>query len=407
MEPRVERRGVARELLAQASFVRLWLIGGLANAMRWLELLASALFAYQITGSGFAAAAVTAARTLPLLLFGALAGAVSEATNRQHILVGGLIFTGFNALVVTALDIGGTLDVGLISISSFLSGIVWASEMSTRRRMVGEAAGHDRVVQAIAFDSVTGAGTRLVGPVLGGLAFELVGVSGAYALSGIVQLFCAMLASGLGYRQMVHPLRLGRMVQDIAGSLRFGLRQPQIVTVFAITVVMNMFGFSFNGLIAPIGRGTFEVSPTLVGVLAAAEPLGAILGGMALASGTVRLPPRQVFIGGTLAFFVALIGMALSPSYWLAVAVLVAGGIGTAGFGNMQTSLILTESPPEMRSRLMGIVSVCIGTGPLGVLLAGALSDRIGPTQAVLAMAIAGAAITLLIAVRVGRRRLV
>lgn len=42
------------------------------------------------------------------------------------------------------------------------------------------------------------------------------------------------------------------------------------------------------------------------------------------------------------------------------------GGFGTAGFGNMQPSLMLTEAPPEMRSRLMGVVTMCIGTGPLG-----------------------------------------
>ena len=41
------------------------------------------------------------------------------------------------------------------------------------------------------------------------------------------------------------------------------------------------------------------------------------------------------------------------------------GGFGTAGFSNMQTTLMLTEAPSEMRSRLMGLVTVGIGTGPL------------------------------------------
>ena len=76
---------------------------------------------------------------------------------------------------------------------------------------------------------------------------------------------------------------------------------------------------------------------------------------------------------------VALIVMALSPWYWLAFAVLVMGGFGTAGFSNMQSTLMLTEAPTEMRSRLMGIVTVCIGTGPLGILAAGALAGRIRP----------------------------
>jgi MFS family permease len=97
--------------------------------------------------------------------------------------------------------------------------------------------------------------------------------------------------------------------------------------------------------------------------------------------------------------------MTLSGSYWLALLVLFAGGLGTAGFGNMQSTLILTEAPAEMRSRLMGIVSVCIGTGPLGVLFAGAVSDRLGPATAVQYMAVAGAVITILLAALLARRR--
>jgi MFS family permease len=103
-------------------------------------------------------------------------------------------------------------------------------------------------------------------------------------------------------------------------------------------------------------------------------------------------------------FTVTLIVMALSPSYWLALAALIIGGFGTAGFGNMQSTLMLTEAPIEVRSRLMGIVTVCIGTGPLGVLLAGVLSDQIGPRGAVLAMAAAGLVATGALAMALRRR---
>ena len=42
-------QGPVRELLALPDFLRLWLVGAFANAMRWLELLASGLFAYEVT----------------------------------------------------------------------------------------------------------------------------------------------------------------------------------------------------------------------------------------------------------------------------------------------------------------------------------------------------------------------
>ncbi len=81
---------------------------------------------------------------------------------------------------------------------------------------------------------------------------------------------------------------------------------------------------------------------------------------------------------------------------------LIVGGFGTAGFGNMQTTLMLTEAPIEMRSRLMGIATVGIGTGPLGVLAAGAIASEFGPRGAVLAMASLGllATLTLVLALR-------
>ena len=102
---------------------------------------------------------------------------------------------------------------------------------------------------------------------------------------------------------------------------------------------------------------------------------------------------------------VALIVMALSPSYWLAFAVLVIGGFGTAGFGNMQIDPDADRGAAEMRSRLMGIVTVCIGTGPLGVLAAGALAGELGPRGAVLVMATAGLVLTAALAVWLRQRR--
>ena len=69
---------------------------------------------------------------------------------------------------------------------------------------------------------------------------------------------------------------------------------------------------------------------------------------------------------------------------------LVVGGFGSAAFANMQTSLIVLHAPAHIRSRLMGLLTVCIGMGPLGILLIGVLADRFGPMLAVDIVGIAG-----------------
>jgi MFS family permease len=72
--------------------------------------------------------------------------------------------------------------------------------------------------------------------------------------------------------------------------------------------------------------------------------------------------------------------------------VLVAGGLGLALFGNMQTSLILTEVPAALRSRQMGLITVCIGMAPLGQILMGVLSEQFGVRGGVLVSGLTGLA---------------
>lgn len=400
--------GPLGELLRLPDFLRLWLVGASANAMRWLELLASGLFAWEVTHSALAVSVVVAARQLPQLAFGALAGAVSEAMNRKTIVMLALLVPAAVSTILATLATTNHLALWCVALGNLVSGTMWSTEMSTRRRMVGEVAGPNRIVPAIALDSATNAATRMVGPLLGGIVFGWLGMKGAYTLTALVQFVGAFVLAGLVHPQVTRKLDLGRIPADIAEGLAFAWTRPTILLVYGVTIVTNAFAFAYTGLVAPLGAGVFGVSPALVGLLAAAEPIGALTGGALIAAGFVRMDRRLTFAGGASLFMVALIVMAVSPSYWLAFSVLVIGGFGTAGFGNMQTTLMLTEAPAEMRSRLMGLVTVGIGTGPLGILAIGALSGELGPRGAVLVMASSGltATIALTIALRRHSRRL-
>lgn len=383
-----------RELLRSSDFLRLWLVGAFANAMRWLEMLASGLFAWEVTGSALAVAVVVAVRQLPLLFLGAFAGAISEAINRKLILMTALMVAAVTSTLLATLATTGHLELWHVALGNLVSGTMWTTEMSTRRRMVGEAAGPHRIVPAIALDSATNAMTRMVGPLLGGLAFQWLGMKGAYTMTALVQFAGAFALAGLVHAQVTRRLEVAKIPAEIADGLRFAWTKPTILLVFAITVVTNLFAFCYSGLVAPLGLGEFHVSPALVGVLAAAEPTGALIAGTLIAAGFLRMDRRTAFAGGSALFMVALVIMAVSPVYWLALLVLFIGGFGTAGFGNMQTTLMLTEAPHEMRSRLMGLVTVGIGTGPLGILAVGVLAEPLGPRGAVLVMAATGLVLT-------------
>ena len=60
----------------------------------------------------------------------------------------------------------------------------------------------------------------------------------------------------------------------------------------------------------------------------------------------------------------------------------------------------LSASDPVYRSRMMGLLTVCIGTGPLGILHVGAMAEWLGPSRAITVMAAEGLVVLLLAVVR-------
>jgi hypothetical protein len=56
----------------------------------------------------------------------------------------------------------------------------------------------------------------------------------------------------------------------------------------------------------------------------------------------------------------------------------------------MQATLIFLAAPPEMRSRLYGVLSVCIGLGPIGFLHIGLLASWIGAPGATMVTGVEG-----------------
>ena len=62
----------------------------------------------------------------------------------------------------------------------------------------------------------------------------------------------------------------------------------------------------------------------------------------------------------------------------------------------MQATLVYLSAPPEMRSRMLGVLSVCIGIGPIGFVALGMLADAIGAPWATAASGVTGLLVLLL-----------
>jgi MFS family permease len=80
---------------------------------------------------------------------------------------------------------------------------------------------------------------------------------------------------------------------------------------------------------------------------------------------------------------VGLGAFAVLPWYGPALVLQLLIGFAEAGFGTMQSAIVLLAAPERLRGRAMGILSVCIGTYPLGALWIGFFAGQVGAAPAI------------------------
>ena len=373
-----------RHLLRNREFRLIWLIGAATNTLRWLEILAVGVVVFDLTGSPFQVAFMVILRFAPMALIGAFTGVVAERFNRRLFQILSLGFMMTTSIVLTVLVFGGYLNLWVIGISVVLNGLFWTTDNPIRRTLLGEVVQPAQIGIAMSLDTVTNSTTRFLGPLVGGIFLEFAGLEGVFLVGAIFY------GSALGLALLVHavPDQQNPGHGSIFSFLTDGIKVLQtnrvLVGVLAITVIYNLWAFPFVSMIPVIGKDVLGLSPLPVGLLVSAEGAGTLIGALlVLLTRSVAHYRRLYTFGLSLSLAMALIYSQMGAFVPSGV-FLVLEGIGAGFFAAMQAALVLLNTPPEMRSRMMGLLSVCVGLCALGFLHIGLLADWVGAQNAVL-----------------------
>ena len=359
--------------------------------MRWLELLAVALFVHRETESAMAVALAVFLRQAPMFLLGAFAGVLSERGDRRRILLAGFVAMTAVMGLLCLLAFSGGLAVHHVAIGVFCSGIFWALDFPVRRTMLGDLAGRSGFGAAMALDSSTSNLTRMMGPVAGGLLMESLGIAGAY-LAGVACFGAgALLLAFTPYRRASAAAPGKNLLADVREGFAYLRQAPLVLGAVLLTVLMNLFGFPYLNMLPVIGREALALDAVAIGSLISTEAATAFLTALVIAA-FVR--PRHflaLYIGAGALFLACILCFSFTSGYGEAVSVLLVSGVGFAGFAAMQGAIILEHAAPAMRARVMGVMAVAIGAGgPVGTLHVGFLADLFGASWAVRIMAAEG-----------------
>ena len=360
---------------------RLWYVGMVVSTVRWLETVAMGIVVYQQTGSAFVVAMITMLRLLPMGLFGAFLGAFAERFDRRLTLAGVVGLMAVTSAALSVIAWTATLEVWHLALASFINGCGWATDNPLRRMMMGEVTGRDRMATAMALDVGASNASRMVGPTVGGLLLAGAGIEGAFLLS--VLMYASAVVATLRVRTRIPSSPgAGAVLARTWEGVAIVLTDKRLGAIMAVTVIYNVFAWPFTSMIPVIGRDRLFLGPQGVGLLTSVDGVGAFVGAFVLALWLAPGWHARAYVGGVAAYLVGLIAFALAPVPVLAAAALLVTGLSGAAFATLQATIVYLAAPVEMRSRILGVLSVCIGTGPVGFLWLGWLADRIGAPHA-------------------------
>ena len=376
--------------LTDRRFLAIFLIGALTSLVRWLEMLVFGVYVFAETGSATTTAAMTLLRLLPLALFGAFAGAVADRIDRRRLMLWALVFMSALSGGLAVLSWSGRIEVWHLGAAAFLGGVFWITDFPVRRAFIGEVVRGPYLGRAMGVDTLANNGTRMLGPLVGGALLAAVGLTGAFVLSAVLHALCWVILRMVRFEPPSPAGRANNVWRSMAEGFRHLRGDRRLTGILAVTVVFNLWAFPMISMIPVIGEESFGLGPAAVGVLAAAEGAGALLGAVLVAVAVRSANFMGLYFGGCTVYLALSVGFAASPVPWLAGVMLLAVGLGGAAYAAMQTTLVLLSAPAAVRGRMMGVLSVCIGTGPLGFYHVGLLADWLGARDAVALIGLEG-----------------
>ena len=395
------------EVLKTKDFKKLWFIGTTAMSMRWIEQIALGYYVYQITKDEFLVGLVFFFRNVPMLLFGAFIGVISDEFDKKKILQITLIFTAIIYFILTISSFLDQLNYFQICFGAFIAGLAWSFDFPIRRSMLSEIVDKRLYPSAIGVDMTSSNLARIIGPVLAGIVLQQVNLFPIYLFGTIMFLMAFVACLKLETKQFTReesPSNLGRFIYELIEGIKYIFTSKILITVLIVTIIMNFLVFTYQSQLTGLVQTNISDLPIILGFLAAVEGIGATLGTLIIANFPLKRG-MLIFLSGSFLFGVCIISFTFSEFLFVSILLMLIGGFGMAGFGTLQSILIISSAEQKIRGRVLGILAITIGTQPIGAFILGYFSREYGSVTAVkISVVIAMVILTLVTIVYFGNK---
>lgn len=360
---------------------RLFFAGqGISLIGSWMTQLATVWLVYSLTNSPLMLGVVAFTSQIPSFFLSPFGGVFADRFSRHRTLIGTQILAMLQSLSLAALALTNTIEIWHIIALSLCQGFINAFDAPARQAFVTDLIEkREDLANAIAVNSTMFNGARLIGPAIGGLLLARVGAAYCFLIDGLS--YIAVIMALLAMR--IPPSRIQKStanpLQRIKEGFVYAFGFPPIRAILLFSALISLFGIQYTVLVPIFAEEILKGSAETLGFLMAASGIGALSGGIYLAS-----RKTVVGLGKLIGMAPTILGLALiafSFSRYLPISLLAMlfVGLGTILQIASSNTVLQTIVEEDKRGRVMSLFTMSfLGMTPFGNLLGGALAERIG-----------------------------
>lgn len=360
---------------------RLFFLGQLVSLSgTWIQIVAMSWLVYRLTNSAFMLGLVTFFSQVPSFFFAPFAGVYIDRWNKHRTLIFTQTIAMLQAFTLAALALSGSIQIWHIMLLSIVLGLTTAFDMPVRQAFVIDLI-EDRkdLGNAIALNSSLVNITRLIGPAIAGIIVAKFGEGICFMINGItfIAVIIALLFMRIKKTTIINVRKHG--FSELKEGFKYSFGFPPIRDTLILLAVLSFAIMQYTVLMPVFAKDILKGGSDTLGFLMASTGVGALIGGIYLASRKSVLGLGKIMTISAFLFGVTIIIFAFSKNFILSMVILLFAGIGFIVLIAASNTILQTITDDDKRGRVMSFFTMAfMGMAPFGSLAAGAIADRIG-----------------------------
>jgi MFS family permease len=346
----------------------------------WITRIATSWLVYRLTGSELLLGVVGFCGQIPTLLLTPFAGVFVDRSDKRRILLITQVLSLIQSAMLAVLTLSDLITVTHVLVLQLFQGAINAFDTPARQALVVDMVGDRQdVPNAIALNSSMVNGSRIIGPAIGGVIIAAVGEGWCFAIDAVS--YVAVIVSILLMRLTPHvenqqPVN---MLHELGTAWRYVIGSLPIRSSLLLLAIVSIAGVPYSVLMPAIAAQELGGGPNTMGLLMGASGVGALIGGLYLASRSTVVGLGRLMVIGGLTFGVALVLFSFARAVWVAAPLLAITGGGFIVQMASTNTVIQTIVDERFRGRVMAFYTMAFfGTVPIGSLLSGLAAERFG-----------------------------